>query len=158
MTFLPLRPFRHTKSSPPDLHPRGLPMRNASGFLLLFAENCSENQAHKRAAIKHLVADCHREIHRPCLHPCCKRLCILKQNGRDQAHQRAHDAADADRNGIGDELRSIRRPHDRKRQPPCNFPDGKNSSTKAMGTIMGSSWSASRKLSAVSPPVASATL
>lgn len=30
-------------------------MRNASGFLLLFAENCSENQAHKRAAIKHLV-------------------------------------------------------------------------------------------------------
>lgn len=52
-------------------------MRNASGFLLLFAENCSENQAHKRTAIKHLVADCHREIHRPCLHPCCKRLRFL---------------------------------------------------------------------------------
>ena len=48
--------FRHKKGSPPDFHPRGLPMRNASGFLLLFAENCSENQAHKRTAIKHLVA------------------------------------------------------------------------------------------------------
>ena len=106
-------------------------MRNASGFLLLFAENCSENQAHKRAAIKHLVADCHREIHRPCLHPCCKRLCILKQNGRDQAHQRAHDAADADRNGIGDELWTIGRFHYGECEFLSNFSDNEKFQNKA---------------------------
>ena len=51
----------------------------------------------------------------------------------ESSKEASSDAADADRNGIGDELRSIRRPHDRKRQPPCNFPDGKKPQHKGNG-------------------------
>ena len=38
-------------------------------------------------------------------------MLVFKENGGNQAHDRTHNAADADRNGIGDELWTIGRFH-----------------------------------------------
>ena len=76
-------------------------------LLFLFSENCAENQPHQRAAIKHLIQNCHRKIHTPGLYPCWEILCILKKNRCDQAHYRAHDAANTNGNCVCNKLRTI---------------------------------------------------
>lgn len=47
----------------------------------------------------------------------------FKKHGRNQAHDGAHDAANADGNGIGDELRAVCRFHERKREALCKLAD-----------------------------------
>lgn len=48
---------------------------------------------------------------------------VFKKHGRDQAHDGTHDAANADGNGIGDELRAVCRFHERKREALCKLAD-----------------------------------
>ena len=46
--------------------------------LLFFTENGPEYQSYQGTAVKHLIADCHRKILRPCLDPGSKCFCFFK--------------------------------------------------------------------------------
>ena len=89
----------------------------------LLAKNRSEDQSHQRSAVEHLPADCHREVHGPGLDPGAECVLVFKENGGNQAHDRTHNAADADRNGIGDELWTIGRFHYGECELLSNFSD-----------------------------------
>ena len=89
----------------------------------LLAKNRSEDHSHQRSAVEHLPADCHREVHGPGLDPGAECLLVFKENGGNQAHDRTHNAADADRNGIGDELWTIGRFHYGECELLSNFSD-----------------------------------
>lgn len=94
-------------------------------ILFLFSENRTENQSHQWTAIKHLIQNGHREIHTPGLYPCWEILCILKKNRCDQAHYRAHDAANTNGNRISNKLWTIIRSHNSKCKHSCNLSDYK---------------------------------
>lgn len=104
------------------LQQKNLPHRYGMGghfhftllFGFLFPEDTSEDQPHKRSAIEHLVEYRHRKVHSPCLDERAECLRLFEQTGGDQAHDRAHDAADADRDRVGDKLRSVIRAHHSK--------------------------------------------
>ena len=91
----------------------------------LLAKNRSEDQSHQRSAVEHLPADCHREVHGPGLDPGAECVLVFKENSGNQAHDRTHNAADADRNGIGDELWTIGRFHYGECEFLSNFSDNK---------------------------------
>ena len=74
---------------------------------------------------KQLIQNSHREIHTPWLYPCWEILCILKKNRCDQAHYRAHDAANTNGNRISNKLRTIIWAHNRKCKHSCNLSDYK---------------------------------
>ena len=98
---------------------KNAPDANAPGHFLLvlffLAEDRPEYQSYKRSAVKHLIQDRHWEVHRPGLHPCTECFGVLEKDRSDKTHGRTHDTADADRNGVCDELRSVVRAHNGKR-------------------------------------------
>ena len=104
-----------------------LPVYNIGslGVLSTAAEDSTEDEAGQRAAVEHLPADCHREVHGPGLDPGAECVLVFKENSGNQAHDRTHNAADADRNGIGDELWTIGRFHYGECEFLSNFSDNK---------------------------------
>ena len=70
------------------------------------AEHQPEDGTGKRPAVQQLPAQGHGHIAAPCMHPSAK-AGFFKQHRCDQAHHRAHDAHDHQRDGIGDELRPV---------------------------------------------------
>ncbi len=74
---------------------------------LFFSENGSEDESYERSAIEHLIQNGHREIHSPGLDPHSKALGVFEEKHSDKAHNGAHNAADANRNGICDNLRPV---------------------------------------------------
>ena len=64
---------------------------------------------------------------------------FLKQQSCHKAHERTHDTTDANRDRVGDDLRSVVRCHNRKSKCFRNLSDNKNSKINATGTMIGSS-------------------
>ena len=79
------------------------------------AEDSTEDEAGQLAAVEHLPAQSHREIAAERMHPRTEAW-LLEQHRCHKAHDRAHDADDHQRDGIGDELRTICEPHEHKRK------------------------------------------
>ena len=71
----------------------------------------SVDPAYERTAVKHLVEDGHREVHAPGLNKGAEGFFVLEEDGCDEAHDRAHNSANADGNSIGDEGRAVIRAH-----------------------------------------------
>ena len=79
---------------------------------LFFSENMTVDPAYEWSAVEHLVEHGHREVHAPGLDEGTEGLLFLKKNRRNEAHDRAHDRADAKRNRVGDGGWAIIRTHD----------------------------------------------
>ncbi len=87
-----------------------------SGRLLFTAaEQQPENGTAQRAAVQHLPAQGHGHVAAPGVHPGAEAR-LLEQQRCHQAHHRAHDADDHQRDGIGDELRPVGGLHESESQ------------------------------------------
>ncbi len=91
-------------------------------LMLFFSpENTAEDQSYQRSAVEHLVKKSHGKIHCPGLDPAAEGVGIIKKNRCKQAHNGAHDAADANRNSISNELGTVGRLHNGKGQLSGNL-------------------------------------
>ena len=87
-----------------------------SGRLLFTAaEQQPKNGTAQRAAVQHLPAQGHGHVAAPGVHPGAEAR-LLEQQRCHQAHHRAHDADDHQRDGIGDELRPVGGLHESESQ------------------------------------------
>lgn len=102
-------------------------------LLAASAEEEAENQTDKGPAVKQLVADGHREIKDKSFKPEAKGWVVLEKQSGNQAHGWAHDAANTDGNGKGDELGPVCGLHEGKSQFPRQLSYNKEFQDKSNG-------------------------
>ncbi len=90
-------------------------------MLAVSAEDEAENQTDEGPAVEQLEADGHREVKNEGFKPQAEGGMILEKQGGNQAHRWAHDAADADGNGKGDELGPVSWFHEGECQSSCQL-------------------------------------
>lgn len=94
-----------------------------AGVLVLVvpAEDKAENQANEGPAVKQLEANGHGKVEDEGLKPEAKGWVVLEKQSGNQTHGWAHDATDADGNGKGNELGTVRWLHEGERQLSGQF-------------------------------------